>query len=74
MAKMNELSLVEEEALYDQYVESQREELREEGRKEILSRAEFQLDRLYWQYMAALQLDKADGVLTALNILRSPKF
>lgn len=74
MGKMNELSLAQEEELYDQFVESQREDLREEGRKEILSRAEFQLDRLYWQYMTALQLEKADGVLAALNILRSPKF
>lgn len=35
MGKMNELSLAEQEALYDEYLESQREELRKEGAEEL---------------------------------------
>jgi hypothetical protein len=32
---MNELSLAEQEALYDEFIESQREELRKEGAEEL---------------------------------------
>lgn len=35
MGKMNELSLAEQETLYDEYLESQREELRKEGAEEL---------------------------------------
>jgi hypothetical protein len=35
MAKMNELSLAEQEALYDEFVEAQKEELRKEGAEEL---------------------------------------
>jgi hypothetical protein len=74
MGKMNALSLAEQEALYEQHEESQREELREEGRKEVLGRIEYQLNKLHWQYLQALELEKANGVFLALQMIRSPNF
>lgn len=35
MSKMNALSIDAQETLYEQYIESQREELREEGAEEL---------------------------------------
>jgi len=74
MGKMNALSLAEQEDLYEQYEESKREELREEGRKEVLGRIEYQLNKLHWQYVQALELEKANGVFLALQMIRSPNF
>jgi hypothetical protein len=74
MGKMNALSLAEQEDLYEQYEESKREELREEGRKEVLGRIEYQLNKLHWQYLQALELEKANGVFLALQMIRSPNF
>lgn len=74
MSKMNALSLEEQEELYEQFLESQREELREEGRKEVLGRMEYQLNKLHWQYVQALELEKANGVFLALQMIRDPKF
>ena len=74
MGKINALSLAEQEELYEQYEESKREELREEGRKEVLGRIEYQLNKLHWQYLQALELEKANGVFLALQMVRSPNF
>lgn len=36
MSKMNELSIDAQETLYEEYIESQRDELRREGGKEVV--------------------------------------
>lgn len=51
MSKMNELSLQEQEAAWDEYVESQRQELRKEGaeelRQDILREIDHEIRRLW---------------------------
>ena len=51
MSKMNQLSIEEQEAAYDSYVEEQRQELRKEGaeelRKDILRQIDEEMRRLW---------------------------
>jgi hypothetical protein len=66
MAKMNELSIAEQEALYEEYVESQREELRKEGAEEL--RIEI-LRELEVQKGRAVTSPQAFGIQVAMVVV-----
>lgn len=66
MGKMNELSMAEQEALYDEYVEFQREELRKEGAEEL--RIEI-LRELKLQSLKAFTEQHRLGIETALVVV-----
>ena len=63
---MNELSLAEQETLYDEYLESQREELRKEGAEEL--RLEI-LRELKHQSSRAVVSGVKIGIETALVVV-----
>jgi hypothetical protein len=66
MGKMNELSLQEQEALYEEYLESQKEELRAEGAEEL--RLEI-LRELKVQKSRAVTSPQAFGIEIAMVVV-----
>lgn len=71
MSKMNELSLEEQYAAYEQYIEEQRQELRREGaeelRAEILREIEAQLPKM-WDPNGKHGLNTAKVIVTRAQI------
>lgn len=66
MSKMNELSIEAQEALYDQYIEEQREELRKEGAEELRHEITRELKE---QSLRAWDKQIRHGIETALVVV-----
>lgn len=66
MSKMNELSIEAQEALYDQYIEDQREELRKEGADELRNEI---LRELKYQSLRAWDTQTRHGIETAIVVV-----